>query len=261
MLARLKIATRVNLIPLLVTFGVVASSAIGLWTLRSQMMEDRRLQLRNVLDLTLSIARADMQAAGGPASDAGRKAFLSALRSARFGNESEANYIFAYDNEGNTVSHIDPRKIGQNRLNTVYANGVNVVQKFIEIARSSSGTGFIEYPMEKGAGGPITPKLTLVQSVPEIGGVVGVGVYIDDIDTIFLHRTPYRGVPADRSAGCHRGLELSHWPLDFPAAFRPCKQDSPAGEGGFGHPFDGNGRSNRTRRHRARGRSLASERD
>ncbi|MGO8953121.1 MAG: methyl-accepting chemotaxis protein [Rhodomicrobium sp.] len=188
MLARLKIATRVNLIPLLVTFGVVASSAIGLWTLRSQMMEDRRLQLRNVLDLTLSIARADMQAAGGPASDAGRKAFLSALRSARFGNESEANYIFAYDNEGNTVSHIDPRKIGQNRLNTVYANGVNVVQKFIEIARSSSGTGFIEYPMEKGAGGPITPKLTLVQSVPEIGGVVGVGVYIDDIDTIFLHR-------------------------------------------------------------------------
>ncbi len=58
MLARLKIATRVNLIPLLVAFGVLASSAIGLWTLCSQVLEDRRVQLRNLLDLSLSIAGA-----------------------------------------------------------------------------------------------------------------------------------------------------------------------------------------------------------
>ncbi len=188
MLARLKIATRVNLIPLLVAFGVLASSAIGLWTLRSQMLEDRRAQLRNLLDLTLSIARDEMEAAGGPASDAGRTAFLSVLRSTRFGREAEANYIFAYDYNGNTVSHADPKKIGQNRLNAVYANGVKVVQKFIEIATSASGTGFIEYPMEKGANGPVTQKLTLVQNIPEIGGLAGVGAYIDDVNAIFLHR-------------------------------------------------------------------------
>ncbi len=188
MLARLKIATRVNLIPLLVAFGVLVSSAIGLWTLRSQMLEDRRVQLRNLLDLTLSLGRHDMEAAGGPASDAGKKAFLSVLQSTRFGEEAEANYIFAYDYNGNTVSHTDPKKIGQNRLNAVYANGVKVVQKFIEIAASASGTGFIEYPIEKGADGPVTEKLTLVQNVPEIGGLAGVGVYIDDVDAVFLHR-------------------------------------------------------------------------
>ncbi|MGO9544136.1 MAG: methyl-accepting chemotaxis protein [Rhodomicrobium sp.] len=188
MLARVKIATRVNLILLLVAFGVLTSSAIGLWTLRSQMLEDRRTQLRNLLDLALSIARANMEAAGGPSSDTGKKAFLSALRSTRFGNDAEANYIFAYDYNGVAISHIDPKKTGQNRFNAVYANGVKTVQKFIEIAKSSSGSGYIYYPIEKGANGAITPKLSFIKNVPEIGGLAGVGVYVDDVDEIFIHR-------------------------------------------------------------------------
>lgn len=91
MLARLKIATRINLIPPLAALAILASAAIGLWSLRSQMMEDREVQLQNLLSLTLTIARADMNAAGGAATDAGRKAFLSVLNSARFGAESEKN--------------------------------------------------------------------------------------------------------------------------------------------------------------------------
>jgi methyl-accepting chemotaxis protein len=188
MLARLKIATRVILIPLLVAFGVLASSVIGLWTLRSQMIEDRRMQLRNLMDATLSIARADMKAAGGISTDAGKAAFLSALHSANFGEESEENYIFVYDYEGTVLVHTDPKKVGQNRFGTVYANGVKVVQKYIEIAKSPAGSGYIEYPMEKGAGGPITPKLSFIQSVPEIRGLAGAGIYIDDVDAIFFHR-------------------------------------------------------------------------
>ena len=31
-------------------------------------------------------------------------------------------------------------------------------------------------------GGPFKPKLSLIQNVPEIGGLVGVGAYIDDVD-------------------------------------------------------------------------------
>ena len=185
MLARLKIATRINLIPPLVALAILASPAIGLWPLRSQMIEDRRVQLRNLLNSTLSVARADMKAAGGAATDAGRKAFLSVLGSTRFGEEREKNYVFAYDYNGVTLSHVDSEKIGENRFNTVYANGVKMVQRFIEIAKSPSGSGFIEYPMEKGANSTVTQKLTFVQTVPEIGGVAGVGVYIDDIDAIF----------------------------------------------------------------------------
>jgi signal transduction histidine kinase len=41
---------------------------------------------------------------------------------------------------------------------------------------------------EKGVGGPITPKISLVQNVPEIGGLVGVGVYLDDLNAFLRDR-------------------------------------------------------------------------
>ena len=188
MFARLKITTRIHLLLLLAAFGFLASSGIGLWTLRSQMLEDRQTQLRNLLDLTLSIARADMMAAGGPTSEAGRKAFLSVLQSTRFGSEKEANYIFAFDNNGVTLSHIDREKIGRNQLELTDANGVKLVQNLIQIAKGPSGTGFTTYVFPKGAGGAITPKLTLIQNVPELHGLAGIGIYMDDLDADFYKK-------------------------------------------------------------------------
>jgi signal transduction histidine kinase len=41
---------------------------------------------------------------------------------------------------------------------------------------------------EKGVGGPVTPKISLVQDVPEIGGLVGVGVYLDDLNAFLRDR-------------------------------------------------------------------------
>ena len=96
--------------------------------------------------------------------------------------------FFAYDYDGNTLSHIDPKRFGQNRLNVVYANGVKVIKEFVNIAKTQAGFGYIEYPVEKGAGGPLTPKLSLIQNVPEIGGFIGAGVYLDDMDNTFFNR-------------------------------------------------------------------------
>jgi methyl-accepting chemotaxis protein len=193
MFARLRITTRIQLLLILAAFGFLVSLGIGLWSLRSQMQEDRQTQLRNLLDLTLSIARADMMKAGGPASESGRKAFFSALQSTRFGDEKEANYIFAFDYNGVALSHIDSAKIGHNLIELTDANGVKVIQTLIKIAKSPTGSGFTNYLFPKGAGGPATPKLTLVQNVPDIGGFAGVGVYLDDIDVDFYERILIEG--------------------------------------------------------------------
>jgi signal transduction histidine kinase len=85
MFARLKITMHIRLLLVLAALGLLALSGIGLWSLRSQMLQDRQAQLRNLIDLTLSVARAAMMKAGGPASEAGRKTFFEVLQSARFG--------------------------------------------------------------------------------------------------------------------------------------------------------------------------------
>ena len=187
MFARMKIATRINLTVVLAAAGILAAMLIGLWMLRAQMLEDRRTQLRYILDSTLSVALAAAQAAGGIETGPGRQAFTKSLNAARFGSAAEVNFVFAYDYDGVTLSHLNPSYVGQNRLDEVYANGERMVRKFREAAQGPSGTGFFEYPSPKGAGGPIIPKLGLVQNVSGLG-FAGVGIYIDDVDAVYMHR-------------------------------------------------------------------------
>ena len=187
MLARLKITMGIRLLLVLGVLSLLALSGGGLWTLRSQMLEERQAELRKIMDSTLSAARAATMKAGGPANEAGRKTFFEVLQTVRFGKEEEQNYIWAYDYDGVARAHIDSEKLGQNRLNVVYSNGVKQVQEYIRIAKSPEGAGFVKYPMEKGPGGPLTPKLSFIQNVPEIGALVGVGVYIDDVDADIYH--------------------------------------------------------------------------
>ena len=46
MLSRLKIAVRINLLLALAAFGMLVCAGIGLWALRTQMLEEKRVQLQ-----------------------------------------------------------------------------------------------------------------------------------------------------------------------------------------------------------------------
>ena len=93
MLARLKITTRINVTLFLAVLGTLIVVSIGYSMLRAQMMDERQSQLRNLLDMAVSVARESMMAAGGPKTEAGRKAFFSALQSSRFGDEKQASQL------------------------------------------------------------------------------------------------------------------------------------------------------------------------
>ncbi|MFZ1108940.1 MAG: ATP-binding protein [Rhodomicrobium sp.] len=193
MFARVTIRFRILLILLLDAIGMVACSGVGLWALREQLLEDRKVQLHTIMDSTLSVARAAMQASGGAESDAGRAAFFFALRSMHFGSESEQNYAFAMNYNGVSISTINKAWIGRNFYDDVDPNGVKPIQAMIRIAQSPPGSGFVNYIFKKGSQGAMTPKLVFVQNVPEIGAFVGIGAYIDDVQSVFLHRVILEG--------------------------------------------------------------------
>jgi signal transduction histidine kinase len=183
----LKIAVRIRLLIVLAALGMAVCAAIGLWALKEQMLEDRRVQLSNLLDVVLNDARGDMATAGGPGTEAGRKAFLEMIRSVKFGDRS-VNYFFVYDYSGVALIHQDPSKEGISRITAGDSNIAKVVRKFIEIAKSPAGSGYIEYSTNKGIGGALTPKLSLIHNVPELNVLIGVGLYIEDVNAIFYNR-------------------------------------------------------------------------
>ncbi len=186
MLSRLKIAVRINLLLALPAFGMLVCAGIGLWALRTQMLEDKRVQLSYLMDLVLNDARDDMNRNGGPQTKSGRAAFFENLKSAKFG-DSPANYFFVYDYDGIAVLHPDPSKQGRNRSDVVYANGVKMIPKFIEAGKGAPLGGFLEYDGPDGRGN-FAPKLSHFRDVPELNIVAGVGAHIKDIDVVFLSR-------------------------------------------------------------------------
>ena len=188
MLSRLRIITRINLALLLGVIEILLVLSIGYSILSAQMMGERRSQLGNLTDMAVAIARDKMTAAGGPTTETGRKAFFSSIQSSRFGNEKQANYLFAYDYNGVVTVLNDRSKIGQNRFEIADPSGFKFIQAFLKVAKEPSGAGFVPYLYEKGVGGPITPKLSYIRNVPEIEGLVGIGVYLDDMDAAFFNR-------------------------------------------------------------------------
>jgi len=71
MLARLRITTRINLTLLLGVIGTLIVVSNGYSIMRVQMMDERQSQLRNAVDMAVTIARDTMMAAGGPSSESG----------------------------------------------------------------------------------------------------------------------------------------------------------------------------------------------
>ena len=153
MLARLKITARINVTLFLAVLGTLIVGSIGYSMLRAQMMDERQNQLRNLLDMAVAVARNTMTAAGGPATEAGRKAFFSALQSSRFGDEKQTNYIFGLDYNGIATCMKDRSQIGQNLFERVDARGFKFIQAFINTAKGPSGADFVQYMYEKGIGG------------------------------------------------------------------------------------------------------------
>ncbi len=188
MLARLKITTRINVTLLLALLAALAVLSIGYSALRAQMMDERQTQLQNLLDMAVAVARERMMDAGGPKTETGRKAFFASLQSSRFGDEKERNYVFAYDYNGVARALDDLSKIGANRFELTDVNGYKYIQAFINTARRPSGAGFVQYMRGKGAGGPISLKLSYIKNIPEVEGLAGIGAHLDDMDAAFFNR-------------------------------------------------------------------------
>jgi signal transduction histidine kinase len=185
-LSRLKIAVRINLLLALAAFGILLNAGLELWAMRTHMFEDKRIELTRLMDLVLNDARGHMERLGGTKTEAGRGAFFDTIRSAKFGDRP-TNYFFIYDYDGLAVLHPDPSTQGRNRFDAIYSNGLKMVPKFIEIAKSSPLGGFAEYDRPDEAG-ILTPKISHLREVPELKVVLGVGAHIEDINAAFLER-------------------------------------------------------------------------
>ena len=99
---------------------------------------------------------------------------IDRIETISFGSDG---YIFAGDWDGLSLS--GPAK-GKNMIHVKDLNGVPIVQRLIQLAKS--GGAYLEYVMPQFGRQQPFPKLSYARSIPEWQWYIGTGISIDDIE-------------------------------------------------------------------------------
>lgn len=179
LLSILPLVFAISTIMFLVHFELSALGDEQVKDIRSSMMNEKRVILKNYVDIALTSIKSVV--ASGSYDDAViKKQVADQLRDIIFG-ESKDGYMFVYDYGGiNIVMGPKPELEGKNLYGLQDANGVNVIKDLIDSAKS--GGGFLEYSWNKPSKNAEAPKLGFAQAIEQYNWMVGTGFYIDDID-------------------------------------------------------------------------------
>jgi two-component system NarL family sensor kinase len=155
----------------------------------SSLMDQKRSELRHAVALVtgeLDVLRSETD---GARVVERAKALIAA---ARYDTDG---YFFAYDGAGTCLVHpTQPELVGKNLWALRDSGGRRVIPELVGTARH--GSGFQQYTWAKPSSGRETEKLAYVALWPQLGWVVGTGVYLDDVAaaTEAVRTEAHRGV-------------------------------------------------------------------
>ncbi|MBY0382116.1 MAG: cache domain-containing protein [Xanthobacteraceae bacterium] len=160
--------------------GILVTAAMGLSVLRTNLLEDRKAKIEDIVKVAVEALEADYQnSRKAGLSDADTIAHSKTiLRSMQFGKN---DYIYVFAPNGQLEVH--PNSEGKSLYNAVDSDGIYFARRQIEIA--ANGGGFLSYRYPRAAGGDPIPKISYVVQFKPYNWTVGGGIYIDDVDAIF----------------------------------------------------------------------------
>ncbi len=186
-------ASNFNLRPwlfLIVALAFVAMVSIATLALlheRSSLMEDRVTATRHLVTSAYGILQHfhSLQQAGTLTEAQAQRAAMEAIRAMRYdGNE----YFWINDLQPHMVMHpVMPELEGRDLSGYTDPNGKRLFVEFAETVRKR-GEGTVEYLWPKPGFTRPVPKLSYVKGFLPWGWVVGLGIYVDDVDRIFWDR-------------------------------------------------------------------------
>jgi methyl-accepting chemotaxis protein len=191
MLGNLRISYKLLMMIGLSVVGIAAMAAVGLSALWGNMMEDRRAKLQDIVTLAHEALDYNYQTSrqtGLSEADTMERA-KTLLRNMRFG---KGDYVYAIDRQGVAVSNPNPKVEGKNLLDAVDPDGFPYVRRQLELA--PNGGWFMTFRFPRAAGGNPIPKLVYSVEFKPYGWVVGAGIYLDDVSTIFWEQARNRAI-------------------------------------------------------------------
>lgn len=214
LLRRLSLMNRLTVTAVLALLAMLLIVWESVWSMHHLLYEDRQVKTRHLVEVAISVLDHyhDLQKAGTLSEDEARQQAIAAVKRMRY----EKTEYFWINDLGkpvpkmvmhSTVPALDGKVLDESRFNKaislqaglsgdkIKADGKNLFVSFNEVV-DKAGEGYVEYLWPKPlAGGGVSSelftKLSYVKKFEPWGWVVGSGIYIDDVDRIFLEEAKH----------------------------------------------------------------------
>ena len=183
MLRNISINIRLSLIVGLAAIGFVAIVVVSLSNLRSNLLADRQTETRMLVETAVSLVDSYHQRVldGDLTEEEAQAAALTGLSAMRYG---ENDYFFVIDNHPNMVMHpIRPELDGSDLTQSADPNGTRLFVEMVDQARG--GGGFVPYQWARAGSDVPVDKISYAAPVEGWDWIIGPGIYVDDVNTLF----------------------------------------------------------------------------
>ena len=174
---------RLTLSVLVALIGLIALGAFEIIHLRGQLLADRKATLQAAVDIAVTTVK-EFQAKesrGELSRDEAQKQAKDVLRSMRY---QGTEYFYTYDSKGMGVMHpVRPEYVGKPHWDRQDKSGAYTIRNMIGVALDKSG--FVETQTPRPGSDVQVPKLHFLLHFEPWDWVIGTGLYIDDLDTLF----------------------------------------------------------------------------
>ncbi len=177
----MKLSHRLALIVASTVLGLVVLAVFALSAQRSNMLEDRRAEILNVLKLAsnqLEALKAQEQSGklSREAAQAQAVAILTAMRN------GPSTYIWARTTDALGLVHPKKEVIGKVDFGARLANGKTNFQHYLDTLKNEDYALFDDMSVRPGGGSAPVPKINGVTIIKDWNWVVGYGIFLDDIN-------------------------------------------------------------------------------
>ncbi|MCK5295902.1 MAG: cache domain-containing protein [Alphaproteobacteria bacterium] len=182
-----KINTRLLFIVILSAVGMLVVGWYGLSVVKQTLVEARQIKTRHLVESTYSLINhyVDMEKNGIMTKEQAQDAAKSAVKKLRY---EESDYFWINDMKPVMVMHpMSPQLNGKDLSDFKDPNGKRIFVEFANTVRNHS-EGFVNYMWAKPGEEKPVDKLSYVKGIRSWDWIIGSGIYIDDINKIFMEQ-------------------------------------------------------------------------
>ncbi len=183
-LSNFSLSAKLRMVLVMTAFALGGLAIFDLVTLRSALVEEKKANVRQIVDMTRStFSHYDQLVKSGEITlEEAQTRATEFIQNARYAGN---NYVFVLGLDTKVILHpIQPKLNGQNGKQVIDVNGVPILDEMVKAAHNPEG-GFLTYEWNKPGHDGVFPKLAYAETFKPWGWVVTTGVYIDDVDGIF----------------------------------------------------------------------------